>query len=145
MKVIDKETKGIVDLDVHETGDFRKQINSIAELTSKYEDYEEPKTSALDIMILTLIDFIENEPDEDKLDLEDCKQMLDKLKAWQRLKDKGFEFTGLTSFYTGRGSQAVNYSGTPVTISFNKSMDVLGQDWIKDNKKDLELLFGGEE
>jgi hypothetical protein len=67
--------------------------NSLAELNEEWEDYEEPKGSALDLMILTLINFIENEPDEDKVDLEDCKQMLEKLKAWKRLKDKGFRFS----------------------------------------------------
>lgn len=68
------------------------EYDSLAELNEEWEDYEEPKGSALDLMILTLINFIENEPDEDKVDLEDCKQMLEKLKAWKRLKDKGFRF-----------------------------------------------------
>lgn len=64
-----------------------------AEFDADWEDVlEEPKSSALDLMILTLINFIENEPDEDKVDLEDCKQMLGKLKAWKRLKDRGFKF-----------------------------------------------------
>ncbi len=55
-------------------------------LAKWWKRYEEPKGSALDLMILTLINCIENEPDEDMVDLEDCKQMLEKLKAWKRLK-----------------------------------------------------------
>lgn len=64
-----------------------KSYNSISEFISDWEDVpEESKGSALDLMILTLTNFIENEPDEDKVDLEDCKQVLEKLKAWQNIK-----------------------------------------------------------
>lgn len=73
-----------------EYGKYKFQCNSLAQLNKEWEDYEEPKGSALDLMILTLINFIENEPDEDKVDLEDCKQMLEKLEAWKRLKDTYF-------------------------------------------------------
>ena len=71
------------------------EYNSLAELNAEWEDYKENKDSALNIMILTLSNFIENEPDEDKVDLEDCKQMLEKLKALRRLKDNGFKFEGI--------------------------------------------------
>jgi hypothetical protein len=92
----------------------------------KYEeDYEEPKGSALDLMILTLTNFIENEPDEDKVDLEDCKKMLKRLRAWKRLKDAGCEFNGYMQ------------EGDTVSIELLK-----GDDFSFD---DLDLLFGGEE
>ena len=74
------------------SGTITFYFESLKGLNEMFEDYEEVKGSALDLMILTLINFIENEPDEDKVDLEDCKQMLEKLKAWKRLKDGGFEF-----------------------------------------------------
>lgn len=74
-------------------GNKEYEYHTLAELNEEWEDYhEEPKDSTLDLMIFTLINFIENEPDEDKVDLEDCKQMLEKLKAIKILKDNGFRF-----------------------------------------------------
>lgn len=64
---------------------------SLKDMLDKWEDYEEPKETASRWMILTLENFIENEPDDRWIDLEDCKQMLEKLKAWKRLKDKGLK------------------------------------------------------
>lgn len=75
----------------NEAGSRLGKYESLAKLNKEWEDApEEPKVSALDVMILTLTNFIENEPDEDTVALEDCKQMLDKLRAYKRLKDKGF-------------------------------------------------------
>ena len=109
-------------------------------LAEWWERYEEPKGSALDLMILTLTNFIENEPDEDKVDLEDCKQMLDRLKAWKRLKDNGFKFEGIKEDYT-RILQQPFRTGKRY-LQFNKSED---EEWMKDNWDDLNCLFGGEE
>lgn len=99
MKLRNKKTGAIYSIEDIDLGNNKDgiwlgltQYNSLAELNEDWEDApEEPKGSALDLMILTLTNFIENEPDEDKVDLEDCKQMLEKLKAWKRLKDKGFK------------------------------------------------------
>ena len=101
---------------------------SLTELNAEWEDYEDPKGSALDLMILTLTNFIENVPDEDKVDLKDCRQMLEKLKAWKRLKDKGFRV--LHKKVIGEYinvSYILNYPATNV------------------EEKDLNLLIGGEE
>lgn len=104
--------------------------NSLAELNEEWTDApEEPKGSALDLMILTLTNFIENEPDEDKVDLEDCKQMLDKLKAWKRLKDKGFRFERW-----GIGGEYGN------TITFSDYIE-----YNDETRADLDLLFSGED
>ena len=91
------------------------------------DDWEEPKGTALDLMILTLTNFVENEPDEDKVDLEDCKVMLEKLNAWKRLKDKGFEFLWWIS--TSSGDQANYYI----------------PEYDNETIQDLNLLFGGED
>lgn len=117
--IINKDHFECVDLD------YVPEYRNLAELNAEWEDVlEEPKGSALDLMILTLTNFIENEPDEDKVDLEDCKQMLEKLKAWKRLKDKGLH---VTTFYVEDGSlviraKAHNSSGA-------------------ENWEDLDLLF----
>lgn len=103
--------------------------STLKEFADDWEDApEEPKGSALDLMVLTLINFIENEPDEDKVDLEDCKQMLEKLKALKRLKHKGFKFDGW--------KRDERYYGDFI---------ITASDEISCDDKDLDLLFGGEE
>ncbi len=143
MKLRNKKTGEIVELRKNEEiiiplkdedGDWYEECyDSITELNKEWEDYEEPKGSALELMILTLTNFIENEPDEDKVDLEDCKQMLDKLKAWERLKDKGFRFTGIND---KEDSQLMIYQCgilCEANIEYRLSQD-----------KDFKLLFGDE-
>lgn len=80
------------DVDNHRYVPVEQADGLISDMNYNPEPKEEPKGSALDLMILTLTNFIENEPDEDKVNLEDCKQMLEKLLAWKRLKDKGVRF-----------------------------------------------------
>lgn len=75
--------------------------------------------------ILALKNFIENEPDDKRIDLDDCKQMLEKLKAWERLKDKHFKFD--------------DYDILNQTVTWLVSREY---DQYED---DIKLLFGGEE
>lgn len=110
-------------------GEHMFNFSRISELFEMFEDYEEQKGSALDLMILTLTNFIENEPDEDKVDLEDCKNMLEKLKAWKRLKDKGFRFK------TWGWDDSSNNEYTIYFTLDSKSGDAV----------DLDLLFSGED
>ena len=123
--IINKDHFECVDLDLV------PEYNSLAELNEDWEDYEEPKGSALDLMILTLTNFIENEPDEDKVNLEDCKQMLDRLKAWKRLRDKGFKFT-----YWNGGARQINFEIRSLENEYYIPRQICD---------DLDLLFGGEE
>ena len=59
------ENKVVVYADTARGDVSRFEYNSIKEFTDHWEDApEEPKGSALDLMILTLTNFIENEPDE---------------------------------------------------------------------------------
>lgn len=71
---------------------------------------------------------------------EDAKKAVEKLKAWKRLKDKGFRFEGIKEDYIG-SSKSFMRKGERY-LHFNKSED---DDWLKENWKDLNLLFGGEE
>lgn len=115
---------------------------SLAELNEEWEDaQEEPKIDALSMMIVTLTYFIEDEldkdePDKDEVDLEDCKSMLEKLKAWKRLKDKGFRFTGISV----------------TALNMDCAVFEIGEDFYKEQSirsselnKDLRFLFGGKE
>lgn len=112
-------------------GSQTQVIESIEELASRFEDYEEPKRSALDLTILTLANFIENEPDEDKVDLDDCKQLLEKLKALTRLENKGFKFT-----YLNGGARQINFEIRSLENEYYIPRQICD---------DLDLLFGGEE
>ena len=133
MKLRNKKTGEIKEFETTiyaDTEDSTYEFNSIAELNEEWEDApEEPKGKALYWMILTLENFIKNNPDDKWLDLEDCKQMLGKLKAWKRLKDKGFEFVEL---------RAPNYGSDIMTIKARCP-------WTSKNIDDLDLLFGGED
>ena len=109
-----------------------RDYHSLAELNEEWEDApEEPKGKALHWTILTLENFIENEPDDKWIDLEDCKQMLEKLKAWERLKEKGFKVDLWD--YDGGNYQERTRTGR---ILF-KVKD------YEENDEDLDLLFGG--
>ena len=133
MKLRNKKTGEVIILIDHTFDNY----TSLAEFTEDWEDYEEPKTDVLRVMIITLTYLIENEREEDKVDLEDnvdleeCEKMLNKLKAWKRLKEQGFKFTGWSADY-------------------DCDMAYFDVNWINsENKKyiekDLDILFSGED
>lgn len=74
---------------------------------------------------------------------EEAEKAVGKLKAWQRLRDKGFEFNGWGLFeYAG----CDNYDYSP-QIGF--SIPALDKDepygYPDEIEKDLDILFGGKE
>ena len=73
---------------------------------------------------------------EDIIQLEETAEEIavEKLKAWKRLKDKGFKFDGWTID-----------DGLRVSICTNTDSEGIYDYDKKDFKKDLDLLFGGEE
>lgn len=87
---------------------------SLAELNEEWEDYEEPKTF---YNILSNGGVIEKEGATDDmreefikdakeignyfLSREEAERAVEKLKAWKRLKDKGFRFNGVEVFSEG--------------------------------------------
>lgn len=126
-----------------------KEYRSIAELNEEWEDYhEEPNR-------YYLIDLNGEVSPEDvkykhkgleELGLtfetkEEAEQAVRKLKAWKRLKDKGFKFDGIKEDYTRFNTQNPFRDGKRY-LHFNKSED---DEWIKENWKDLYLLFSSEE
>lgn len=139
-----------------------KDYNSLAELLEEWEDYEEPEP----VKPYWFINDLDGEPM--KCDLKNCgksnfikwgehrkeignyfssreeaEKAVEKLKAWKRLKDKGFRFEGIKEDYTRiLQSQDLFRTGKRY-LQFNKSED---EDWMKENWKDIDLLFsGGEE
>ena len=149
MKLRNKKTGEINLGDLH-LDDF----NSLAELNEEWEDYEEDELfyvisaehkSGYQCVLK------EDYPEICKVAKElgigfetekECKKAVEKLKAWKRLKDKGFEIEGWDN-YIGDDY----YKTGQIVINLN---NVKNRDWdeydnIDEIKDDLNLLFGGEE
>lgn len=117
------------------------------ELDEKYEDCEEPKEYwcidwAGGINHITVLDDVD-EYEENKKEIgnyfetrEEAEKAVEKLKAWKRLKDKGFRLTGY-SYYDWNGDEwpHISFSYPNFGDLFNDSETVA----------DLDLLFSGEE
>ena len=121
--------------------------NSLAELNEEWEDYEEPKDYWYIVGDKPLkIDrrswcphFIEELEEVGNLfeTKEEAEKAVEKLKAWKRLKDKGFRFNGVTPM-----EYFIRFTyDKPRQILDNQQRPEVAQQF----NKDLDLLFGGEE
>lgn len=114
------------------------EYDSLAEFNAEWEDYEEPKkfwymTAWGDVYEYSQSQFaikqkqaIGNYFESE----EEAEKAVKKLKAWKRLKDKGFRFEG--------------WDNTDHSTIHNFSLFVAIED-LENINKDLDLLFGGEE
>lgn len=160
------EIRNAVDIDMYTDSVYLKvsdgefdnetiEYHSLAELNEEWEDYEEPKdTNYWYIDSLgkiefhsTILDEIVGTPNNAMIrkiignyfeSREEAEQAVEKLKAWKRLRDKGFRFT-LTPAV---GSLDVKPDKFQIEISAEMSAKWFCCDAIH---KDLYLLFGGEE
>ena len=124
------------------------EYNSLAGLNAEWEDYEELKESKESKKYWFINSGGETvsyyEEDEEPEDTEACKEIgnyfetkeeaelaVRKLKAWKRLKDKGFKF-GIS----GECRNTITYG---ITLTFSDYYD------NDETRADLDLLFGGEE
>lgn len=121
--------------------------NSLAELNEEWEDYEEPETyyyisDCTNIESLTndhgynLSEEIWHKAIERRKEIgnyfetrEEAEKAVEKLKAWKRLKDKGFRFTGFSGGRTIIEFTFDNYCSGEPSSAFD----------------DLDLLFGGDD
>lgn len=149
MKLRNKKTGEIVDIlceyditkgfcfgvDHHDGNPTMACYNSLAELNEEWEDYEEPE----EYWCLSGSGEIRHTEDNGvKFDKyhkeignyfssrEEAELAVRKLKAWKRLKDKGFKFTG---HFLGTEGLNIHYEC----------------DMKNDISDDLDLLFSGEE
>ena len=148
MKLKNKKTGGIMQLSVKcENGGELKTFDSntntdrpitLAELNEEWEDYKEPKNPYFINWFGEVSELLGHISDREIEKLkeagnyfetkEEAEKAVEKLKAWKRLKDNGFEFTGW--------DRHPDYPGDfRITAS---------DEWTCDDK-DLDLLFGGEE
>ena len=150
--VVDAEIRDAINdgpkgLKVVESGEVLATYTSLAQLNTEWEDYEEPKEHWY-INYLCEVDKLnidENFTDAERslildrqLEIgnyfetkEEAEKAVEKLKAWKRLKDEGFEFIGKTY-------ETDKYFGS----AFFKVDDGT---YSEDIVHDLYLLFGGEE
>ena len=114
--------------------------NSLAELNDEWEDYEETKEYWY---IYADGDIYKDVQDDVRKDngckeignyfetKEEAEKAVEKLKAWKRLKDKGFRFDGYNPDFEGYWVIYPN--------------DTEGTWCLAQDKADLDLLFGVEE
>ena len=116
---------------------------SIAELTEEWEDYEEPKEYwYIDCDGKVYEPTRLQQSDLDRMEeignyfesKEEAEKAVEKLKAWKRLKDKGFRFKGYEGIWGETDGGACGGEGK---IDFAISGNF--------RPKDLDLLFGSED
>lgn len=157
MKLRNKKTgeiRNAVDIDMYTDSVYLKVSNgelfdnetieyhSLAELNEEWEDYEEPK----DIWWLDNEGCVNHASGDVNdsfrknrkignyfLSREEAEKAVEKLKAWKRLKEKGFRFDGYDVAHNSNGDLRGQ-------LFYNA-----GDYCIEDVEKDLDLLFGGEE
>lgn len=111
---------------------------SLADLTEEWEDYEEPK----EIYYINYKGNIMsacpdgNWQDEKQIGnyfetKEEAEKAVEKLKAWKRLREKGFKFT-----YWNGGARQINFEIRSLENEYYIPRQICD---------DLDLLFGGEE
>lgn len=145
MKLRNKKTREIIEFDkawLADNDNTCMQVNSLAELNKEWEDYEGPEG-----WCVTMYGGITRIAKDDEPFISDLKEIgnyfndkesaydaLDKLKAWKRLKDKGFKTEGWTID-----------DGLRVSICTNLNSDGIYDEDRKETKKELDICFGGEE
>jgi hypothetical protein len=150
MKLRNKKTGEIVEIRkdeeiimplIDDEGDWYEECySSLAELNSEWEEYEEPKVGyIIDPMEEDCVSADDSGYEESDVERakelgiwfetkEEAEKAVEKLKAWKRLKDKGFKFVDFNR---------VNDCASLIRATFDE-----GWSEIYD---DLNTCFGGEE
>lgn len=112
--------------------------DSLTELNEEWEDYKEPKKTwfidtygSVRDRTMTLVVGWDNKPIFEFETKEEAEEAAEKIKAWKRLKDKGFSFNDWDWKYQN--------------IGYNLDCTAISEEDVIEAEKDLDLLFGGEE
>ena len=128
-----------------EKGTFKFEAHSLAELNEEWEDApEEPKEYwYIDIDGGIMSDNVEDDTVKVMREIgnyfdtrEEAEQTVEKLKAWKRLKDKGFRFEPVDSY------EALCGNGFNIPITATMPPEAYTDAEVS---KDLDVCFGGEE
>jgi hypothetical protein len=135
------------------------KYDSLAELNKEWEDYEEVKDNNYWYIddfgriqfSSEVLDEVEGHPNNwmaRKLfgnyfeTREEAEEAVEKLKAWKRLKDKGFRFTGIAGISNNISFESDSkYNAGHIMFDEYSNTD----DKLKEYNDDLMLLFGSEE
>lgn len=142
LKVVDAEIRDAINDDPkglkvvdNETGEVIATYTTLADLFAHWQDYEEPKE---------IVDVRQSTADRAAVYIEmanekEAEKAVEKIKALQRLKDKGFKFTylseGKVEFKLDKEYSEFTYNGYDDGCEFYVDSDV---------NNDLETLFGVE-
>lgn len=140
MKLRNKKTGEIAymsGLGVDGANGSEKEYHSLAELNEEWEDYKEPEG-----WCVTMYGGITRTTKNDEILFPDLKEIgnwfidkesaydaLEKLKAWKRLKDKGFKFKWWVR----------------TTDNFGDTIEITATSPTMTCSEDLDFLFGGKE
>lgn len=116
------------------------EYKSLADFNKEWEDApeEQKNINGIDVVLDAISEYC-NEHSYYSGDLEKIKILNiveDKLKAFKRLKDKGFRFNGITK--TSLDMDCIQFE---IGNDFYEEESTIGSEL----NKDLDLLFGGEE
>lgn len=162
MKLRNKKTGAIYKIEDIDLGNNADGIwlgltkyNSLAELNEEWEDYEEPKKNYWYIdgdgetyqmggianitksAMVNIGNYFETK--------EEAEKAVEKLKAWERLKDAGLKF-GRWDGYVNAGDSIESGDHFDCCGFVNAYGQIYNnQDSYEQYRKDLDLLFGGEE
>lgn len=143
----------VVAYDINTKVTSRTSYNNIKDLNEEWEDYEEPKEPK-EYWYINELGYVDKAPTDWLCDEKDSRQVIgncfktkeeaeravEKLKAWKRLKDKGFKFmpgaSYVSSNFGAEGGESLGYIAFRMT-----NMD----DVVFGVEKDIRLLFGGED
>ena len=152
MKLRNKKTGLVIDVDFMrpDTADLIVEgEETLKKLVEEWEDYEEPKGPYyIDCDGEIYVPVRLNGSDLENMTSignyfktrEEAEKAVEKLKAWKRLKDKGFEITGWDNTI---GDDY--YKPAQILILLNGKPEWDEYDNINDIKEELDLLFGGKE
>lgn len=142
MKLKNKKTGEIVDFAkgnfisskdygfvIYKDGGRSIEYSSLAELNEEWCDYEEPKSGIKDVWFPDVIEGRNNVVISFET-REEAEKAVEKLKAFKRLKDKGFDFVGCFKDNT------INYEFVERPLDYDEAEEA---------EQDLAFLFGGEE
>lgn len=122
-------------------GEHTFYYDTIEALWNDWKDYKEPKKtwfidtygSVRDREAMTLVIGWDDKPIFEFETKEEAERAVERLKAWKRLKNKGFRFDGYDVAHNSNGDLCGQ-------LFYNA-----GDYCIEDVEKDLDLLFGGED
>ena len=102
--------------------------SDIKQFRNDWEDYEKPKSGIKDVWSPDVIEGRNNVVISCETK-EEAEKAVEKLKAWKRLKDKGFEFE-----WIDKDTGSIKFA------FFNREGKITKEMW-----QDLDICFGGEE